>query len=344
MSDLEVRQLRYFVAVAEDLHFGRAAERLGMAQPPLSRAIRELERQLGVPLLTRTTRQVALTPAGEVLLHDARTALDAVTAAGLRARNAGRSEPELRVALKADYDGGLLPRVLDRYRQEAAALPVRLVLGGRGEQAPALRDGRADVALLPAPFDDHGLDVEPLLTEPRLVALAATDPLAARPCLDLADLADRVLPDGTPADQEDLPPGPRHDRRARRLGTPPDREDLPPLPGGAADDSGVRHRAPVPGHVEGRPRGAVAGPRSRTLDLAQIFNLIELGSIVWFPPVSVVRRHPRPGVAYRPVRDLPPLTLTLAWPQNSRSPAVAAFVRTATAIASAGDTRGMMGG
>ncbi|MFF0572549.1 LysR family transcriptional regulator [Streptosporangium saharense] len=319
MSDLEVRQLRYFVAVAEELHFGRAAERLGMAQPPLSRAIRELERQLGVPLLTRTTRQVALTPAGEVLLHDARTALDAVTAAGRRAQRAGRSEPELRIAMKADYDGGLLPRILDRYREEAAALPVRLVLGGRGEQAPALRDGSADVALLPAPFDDHGLDVEPLLTEPRLVALAATDPLAARPSLDLADLSGLILPDGTPADREDLPPG-------------------------TTDDFGVRYRTPAPCDPGGRPRGTVAGPRSRTLDLAQIFNLIELGSIVWFPPVSVVRRHPRPGVAYRPVRDLPPLTLTLAWPQTSHSPAVAAFVRTATAIAAAGSTRGMMGG
>src|SRR6478672_2795533 len=104
MSDLEVRQLRYFVAVAEELHFGRAAERLGMAQPPLSRAIRELERQLGVRLLERTTRQVALTAAGEVLLRDARTALDAVTAAAARARQAGQSTPGLRLALKADYD------------------------------------------------------------------------------------------------------------------------------------------------------------------------------------------------------------------------------------------------
>ncbi|MFI7536459.1 LysR family transcriptional regulator [Streptosporangium sp. NPDC049376] len=295
MNDLEVRQLRYFVAVAEELHFGRAAERLGMAQPPLSRMIRNLERQLGVSLLTRSTRRVALTSAGEVLLRDARTALDAVTAAGRRARNAGRPEPELRLALKADYDGGLLPLILTRYREEAAALPVRLVLGGRGGQAPALRDGRADVALLPIPFDDHGLDVEPLLTEPRLVALAAADPLAARPRLRLADLSDRILPDGTPADREDLPP--------------------------------------VPGDDDRRPRGAVAGPRSRTLDLAQIFNLIEVGSIVWFPPASVVRRHPRPGVVYRPVEDLPPLTLVLAWPRESRSPAVAAFVRTATAVA-----------
>src|SRR3954447_24914952 len=99
MSDLEVRQLRYFVAVAEERHFGRAADRLGMAQPPLSRAIRDLERQLGVQLLVRTTRQVALTPAGETLLWDARVALDAVAAAARRARRAGAPEQALRLTL-----------------------------------------------------------------------------------------------------------------------------------------------------------------------------------------------------------------------------------------------------
>src|SRR3954467_6846865 len=98
MSDLEVRQLRYFIAVAEELHFGRAAERLAMAQPPLSRAIRDLERQLGVDLFVRTTRQVALTPTGETLLIDARVALDAVAAAAQRARRAGRPEQGLRLA------------------------------------------------------------------------------------------------------------------------------------------------------------------------------------------------------------------------------------------------------
>src|SRR4051812_2812141 len=109
MSELETRQLRYFVAVAEERHFGRAAERLGMAQPPLSRAIRDLERQLGVQLLVRTPRQVALTPAGAALLDDARVALDAVAAAERRARRAGQPVPALRLALKADYDAGLLP-------------------------------------------------------------------------------------------------------------------------------------------------------------------------------------------------------------------------------------------
>src|SRR3569833_1224217 len=236
MSELDLRQLRYFVAVAEELHFGRAAERLGMAQPPLSRAIREMERQLGVTLLERTTRRVALTPVGETLLRDARTALDAVAAAERRARRAGRSEPRLRLALKADYDGGLLPQISAAYRNEAAALPVELVLGGRGRQEPAQRGGRADVALLPRPFDDRGLDVEPLLTEPRLLALAANDPLAAHPALCLADLAGRVLPSGRPADQDD--------RTAR--------------------PSAASH-----------------------LDLAQIFNLIEVGDVVWFAPASV---------------------------------------------------------
>ncbi|WP_199510697.1 LysR family transcriptional regulator [Nucisporomicrobium flavum] len=280
MSDLEVRQLRYFVAVAEELHFGRAAERLGMAQPPLSRAIRDLERHLGVGLLERTTRQVRLTPAGEVLLRDARTALDAVSAAERRARHAGQPVRTLRLALKADHDAGMLPRMLAAYEREEAALPVELQLGGRGEQVAALRDGRADVALLPTPFDDRGLDVEPLLTEPRLVALPAADPLAARTELRPADLAGRLLPDGTAADGSDAPPA------------------WPP----------------------------------RSLDLAQIFNLVEVGSIVWFLPESLARRHPRPEIAYRPVADLAPSTLVVAWPRESRSPAVAAFVRVARSV------------
>jgi DNA-binding transcriptional LysR family regulator len=295
MSELEVRQLRYFVAVAEELHFGRAAERLGMAQPPLSRAIRELERQLGVRLLERTTRQVTLTPAGQVLLRDARTALDAVAAADRRARHAGARTPKLRLALKADHDAGLLPRLLAAYEREEAALPVELIHGGRGEQASALRDGRADVALLSTPFDERGLDIEPLITEPRLVALAATDPLAARTSLRLADLAGRRLPDGSAA-------------------------ELGGDPSAAGGVGGIR------------PPAAAPAPR---LDIAQIFNLIEVGDVVWFPPVSIARLHPRPHIAYRTVTDLGPTTLTVAWPRDSRSAAVAAFVRSAVAVAAA---------
>jgi DNA-binding transcriptional LysR family regulator len=296
MNDLEVRQLRYFVAVAEELHFGRAAGRLGMAQPPLSRAIRGLERQLGVALIERTTRQVRLTAAGEVLLREARTALDAVAAAARRATRAGGPSPRLRVALKADVDGGLLPQILDAYGADPAAVAPELVLGGIGEQPQALRDGRADVGLLLRPFDDRGLDSEPLLTEPVLAALAAADPLAARTRLRLADLAGRRLPGGSPA--SDGPP-------AR------------PRPSGA----------PVP-----------EGP-APPANLAEIFSLVETGSAVFFAPASVARRYPRSGIAYRPVSDLADATLAVAWPQDARWPAVAAFVRAACAVAAAAHGR-----
>jgi DNA-binding transcriptional LysR family regulator len=303
MNELETRQLRYFVAVAEELHFGRAAERLGMAQPPLSRAVRELEHQLGVQLLKRTTRQVTLTPAGEVLLRDARTALDAVSAAGRRAQHAGQRMPTLRLALKADIDGGLLPQILDAYAQDKAALPVTLVLGRFGEQAQAVRDGRADAALLLSPVDGRGLDSEPLTTEPFLVAMAADDPLAARTSLRLADLAGWRLPDGSPADQ-----GPAASRHRF---------------------SGARTRQPSPAENEA-PASGMAQDAS---DLPQIFKLVELGSIVCYFPASLTRRYPRPEIAYKPVEDLAPATLSVAWLQHSRSTAVAAFVRAATAVA-----------
>jgi DNA-binding transcriptional LysR family regulator len=215
MSDPDIRQLRYFVAVAEERHFGRAAERLGIAQPPLSRAIRELERQLGVELLQRTTRQVMITPAGETLLRDARVALDAVSAAARRARNVGSDQPLLRVAIKADFDAGLLPSILEAYKAEPEALPVDLLFGTRGAQVPALHDGRADVAILPLPYDDSGVDWEPLLTEPRLLAVAATDPLARRSRLRLGDLAGKLLPDGSPAESGEAAPPPAHRRKDR---------------------------------------------------------------------------------------------------------------------------------
>ncbi|MGB8946829.1 MAG: LysR family transcriptional regulator, partial [Streptomyces sp.] len=105
---MESRPLRYFLAVAEELNFARAAERLGISPPPLSRAIRQLETELGVILFERTTHSVALTPAGTVLLAEARIALDALQAAGRRAQRAAASDPKLVLAVKADGDAGLL--------------------------------------------------------------------------------------------------------------------------------------------------------------------------------------------------------------------------------------------
>ncbi|MFI5845927.1 LysR family transcriptional regulator [Catenuloplanes sp. NPDC051500] len=189
MDDVETRELRYFVAVAEELHFGRAADRIGIAQPPLSRAIRRLEHRLGVTLLERTSRSVGLTPAGEVLLSEGRTALDAVAAAARRTRRAGQASPALVLTVKAGGDAGLLPKIMSGYAARPGSVPVELIFS-LSERAAMLRDGRADVGLLHHPQNDlTGLDSEPLHTEDRVLALAENDPLAAHLTLTLADLA-----------------------------------------------------------------------------------------------------------------------------------------------------------
>ncbi|MFG1935701.1 LysR family transcriptional regulator [Micromonospora tulbaghiae] len=189
---METRELRYFVAVAEELHFGRAARRLGIAQPPLSRAIRQLERRLGVTLLERDSRSVALTAAGAVLLREGRAALDAVDAADRRTRRAGQAVnggPGLVLATKAGASSELLPKLLDAYAAEPDAVPVEVLLCGIGEQERLLRDGRADVALLHLPFDSTtGLDTEELVTEQQVAVLPAAHPLARWPHLLMAEV------------------------------------------------------------------------------------------------------------------------------------------------------------
>ena len=214
---METRELRYFVAVAEELHFGRAARRLGIAQPPLSRAIGALERRLDAPLLERGSRGVTLTEAGAVLLREARAALDAVEAAERRTRRTARTataRPAVVLAAKAGASGELLAKLLDAYAAEPGAVAVDVLLCGPGEQAQMLRDGRADAALLHRPFDDtSGFDTEDLHTESQVAILPAGHPLGVRSHVRLADvtgLPDLPLPrwprpDGTFADG----PGPQ---------------------------------------------------------------------------------------------------------------------------------------
>ncbi|MER7008048.1 LysR family transcriptional regulator [Dactylosporangium sp. NPDC000555] len=192
---METRELAYFVAVAEELHFGRAAQRLGIAQPPLSRAIRQLERRLGVTLLERTSRSVELTAAGEVLLREGRAALDAVAAASRRARRAGQAEPRLVLVTKSGAAGDLLPGMLAAYATDPDAVAVDVQLCGIGEQERLLRDGRADVALLHLPFDDPtGLDAEELLVEGQVAVLPVGHRLAGLRSLRMADLTGEPFP------------------------------------------------------------------------------------------------------------------------------------------------------
>ncbi|KUJ49495.1 LysR family transcriptional regulator [Micromonospora maris] len=191
MDTLETRELRYFVAVAEELHFSRAAQRLGIAQPPLSRAIAQLERRLGVTLFERDRRGVTLTGAGQVLLDEARAILDATTAAARRTRRAASAPDRLALATKAGANHELLRKLLDAHAAQPGAAEVDVLLCGMGDQARMLRDGRADAALMQRPFDDlAGFDTEDLLTEQQVAILPAGHPLAARTSLTMAEIGD----------------------------------------------------------------------------------------------------------------------------------------------------------
>jgi len=194
MPEPEIRELRYFRAVAEDLNITRAAERLGIAQPPLSRAMRQLEHRLGVTLFDRTGPRLALTEAGETLLKESAPVFDALDSAVRRTQRAGQSTKVLVVTAKPGVATALLHRVVAQLRDTADFPSVEIVVSGFGEQADMVRDGRADVAMVSRPFDDRGLDSELLWTEPRVAALPAGHELAARDVLSPDDLADIPAP------------------------------------------------------------------------------------------------------------------------------------------------------
>lgn len=269
---METRELTYFAAVAEELNFGRAAARLGMAQPPLSRAIQKLERRLGVRLFERSSHGVSLTPAGEVLAREAAKILDAVTAATARTRRAGLTEPRLVVALKPGGDGGLLPDILAAYRAHPDAVAVDLALCGVAERARLVRDGTADVAFLHSPYEDlTGFDSEPLRVEGSVAVMPSGHPLAGRDSVRLADL------------------------------------DADPTPRWPATHPEVD-------------------------DPATLMQLVALGRLIVVAPESV-RDQVRRDLTCVPVLDGTPTTVVLAWAEQTRSRALASFVRTATEVA-----------
>ncbi|MFC6156474.1 LysR family transcriptional regulator [Kribbella sp. NPDC058693] len=187
MPEPEIRELRYFRAVAEDLNITRAAERLGIAQPPLSRAMRQLEHRLGVDLFDRSGTRLELTSAGETLLKESGPVLDALDSAVRRTQRAGAVTGGLVVTAKPGVATELLHRIVAELRDELPG--VQVVVSGFGEQADMVRNGRADVALVSRPFDDHGLELEELYTEPRVAALPAGHELAEREVLRAEDLA-----------------------------------------------------------------------------------------------------------------------------------------------------------
>ena len=177
---MELRHLRYFVAVAEELHFRRAAERLHMSQPPLCQQIRQLEEEVGATLLLRNQRKVELTAAGAAFLVRAREILDAVEDAARQARRVQRGEVgRLAVGFVGSAMYSFVPELLRAFREDKPDIALRLHELGTTEQLRQLEDGRLDVGFVRLRGSRPGLAFESVLDEEVVVALPGRAP--ARP-------------------------------------------------------------------------------------------------------------------------------------------------------------------
>ncbi|MCX5358124.1 LysR family transcriptional regulator [Streptomyces sp. NBC_00124] len=196
---MELRTLRYFVAVAEELHFGRAATRLHMSQPPLSRAIKRLEADVGALLFVRSPAGVTLTPVGTVLLDEARALLDHADRVGVRV-GAAAGAATVTVGILGDSSDPGVSKLAAAYRRNHPGIDIRIRDTDLTDPTCGLRAGLVDVALTRAPFDETALTVRELRSDPVGVVLRADDPLARRDRLRLAELSERrwfQFPPGT---------------------------------------------------------------------------------------------------------------------------------------------------
>jgi DNA-binding transcriptional LysR family regulator len=184
-ADLDLRRLRYFVAVADSLNFGRAAEQLMIAQPVLSRQIRVLEGELGATLFNRDTRGTELTPLGHQLRREAGSLLDAAAAVRRRIAVAARGATVLTVGF---MPGLIVTEDVRAFQLQRPGVTVEVMRTGWDDQVQVLRDGRADVSYLRAPFDATGIATAPLFAEPRVVMIPTSHALAGRASVGLGDL------------------------------------------------------------------------------------------------------------------------------------------------------------
>jgi DNA-binding transcriptional LysR family regulator len=190
MEDVDLRKLRYFVAVAEKLHFGRAAEALHIAQPVLSRQIKALEDELKALLFVRDKRATELTPAGLQLLADARPLLANADALRRRVATAARGPGIFTIGF---MPGLIVTDAVRAMRDRHPQLTVNVLRTNWDDQTEVIHDGRADVSYVRLPVDQRGLCSRPLLTEPRVAALPDDHRLAGKTTVSIADLADEHL-------------------------------------------------------------------------------------------------------------------------------------------------------
>jgi DNA-binding transcriptional LysR family regulator len=189
-ADLDSRKLRYFLAVAHHLNFGRAAEELLLAQPALSRAIRALETDLGVTLFKRDHHKVTLTPAGTALVREAETLLARAAAARRHVQAADRTASTLTIGFRP---GIIITEVVQQFTGKYPEAAVNAVRIEWDEQHAAIADGRVDIAWIRTPIAGTDLVITPLFDDPEVVALPAAHRLTGHDSVSLADLASEPM-------------------------------------------------------------------------------------------------------------------------------------------------------
>lgn len=293
---MDLRQLRYFVTVAEELHFSRAAARLHLAQSALSAQVRQLEAELGGPLLVRSTRRVSLTPAGEALLADGRAILGAVDGAVSRARALARGEASaLSIGSLGPVPGALLAPLLARFGGRHPDVRVEIRAFDFTDTVAGLREGRADLAFLYAPLHEPDLVLTPLISEQRVVVVPRTHRLAGRAELRPSDLEGEIFVTQPEAS------------------TPQEWRDFWML----VDELG--HRPPVSPYVGDK--------------LEEWLHLIGRGEGIDTCPAIISRYYAWPDVAFIPLLDAPPSTLVLAHARDAQHPLIPEFVELAVDVA-----------
>ncbi len=288
--NIELRQLRYFIAVAEEMHFGRAARRLHMTQPPLSQSIQALETRLGAELFHRTRRSVTLSAAGRALLPEARRLLQQADALPLLAQRAAAGESgSLSIAFVSMADYSVMPQALREFRAAYPSVQIQLHEATTDLQLDMLSSGDIDLGLLVMPLPDKlktEFDAMPVLSEPLVLALPE-GLVRKRGPVSLTQLTDQpliVFP--------------------RRLAP-------------AFHDK-----------ILGRFHDAGLSPRigQEAIQMQTIIALVSAGMGIALVPQSVSNLQ-RPGVEYRPLKEAgAPIDMGLAWRRDNDSPVLAAFV------------------
>ncbi|EHK87585.1 LysR family transcriptional regulator [Saccharomonospora azurea] len=288
---LERHELETFLTLAEELHFGRTAQRLHVTTSRVSHVVKKLERRIGALLFERTSRRVRLTPIGQRLADDLTPLVDGIEEALRRATDAGRGvSGELTVAFLGEWGAPVVSAAANVFLRRHPDCTVRVVEAQLSTSRSSLVDGSVDLLLASYPFDGmaHG---PVLLTERRLLTVAAHHPLARRKAVSLETLGDHPV------------------------------VQYPAVTSAAFKRDRTPDRTP-----SGRP--VPRGPEGTTF--SEMLSLVALGQGVLPVGEETRRYHPRPDLVYVPIEDAPPIERGFVWSESRATARVREFVRGAT--------------